>query len=443
MTWVRGAIIMLEIKTKKQALTLGVIFFLLIVIPLSLMTFLIANSMFNLKITSIKEKALNVIDQKSQEEIKTRAIYTADEVAIFLMECKKDLLIATIIPATEAAYQQFMVENKKPLWSKEGGKIEQVLNPVYKEIALIDKNGNEKIKIVEGQALPAGKLVNVSNPANTTYKTEDYFAKTKILNKGDVYVSPVTGYYVTKAAFEKGERFSGIIRFATPVLSKEGFAGIITLALDYRHLAKFTDQIIPTETEHVFEADASTGNYAYMIDNHNLVISHPYDYHIVGLNSNGTTVPTLSAENATELRNKGEEALNISRLGFMDPKLPVITKEAANGKSGITIYKFGGFTKLVAYAPIKFYTSNLPPPAGFGWIGMGLEIEKYNKALLKVTENIEKESKGSTATVILVLIIFMIILFFIMLILLRGITLSKQAENLKDSDSPSSLDNEK
>jgi len=37
-------------------------------------------------------------------------------------------------------------------------------------MALIDKNGNEQIKVVDGQVLPAKKLVNVSNPANTTYK---------------------------------------------------------------------------------------------------------------------------------------------------------------------------------------------------------------------------------------------------------------------------------
>jgi hypothetical protein len=51
------------------------------------------------------------------------------------------------------------------------------LIPLYKEIALIDKNGNEQIKIVDGQV--AKKLVNVSSPANTAYKNEDYFARTK------------------------------------------------------------------------------------------------------------------------------------------------------------------------------------------------------------------------------------------------------------------------
>lgn len=92
------------------------------------------------------------------------------------------------------------------------------------------------------------------------------------------------------------------------------------------------------------------------------------------------------------------------------------------------MYKYGGLTKFVAYAPIKFYASNLPEPAGFGWVGLGLDVEKYNQEAAKVAKEIEKEAKAWTATVIFILIASMIILFFIMLLLVRGITRSLQAE---------------
>ena len=418
---------MSETKKDKKSLPVAGVFFLLIVIPLSLMAFLIANGMFKLGVT-IKEKAVNVLDTKSQEDIKARAVNTANEVASFLMECKKDLQIATIIPSTDTVYKQFVLENKKPLWVKKGGKVQQVLTPLYKEFALIDKNGNEKIKVVDGQVVPTDKLVNVSTPANTTYKTEEYFTKTKNLNKGEIYVSPVTGWYVNKATFDKGERFAGVIRFATPIFNQDGFAGIVELAIDYRHLAAFTDHLVPTQAERVFETDTATGNYAYMVDYRGFVVSHPADFHIVGLNPDGTIIPTLSAQNAKELATKGTEALNMFEMGFLDPNLFKIVKEAASGKTGIVSYKYGGLTKFVAYAPIKFYASNLSEPAGFGWIGLGLEVEKYNEAALKVSQNIEKESKAWTATIILVLIVAMVILFFIMLILVRGITRSIESD---------------
>lgn len=411
----------------KRSFSIGSVFFLLIVIPLSLMAFLIANGMFKLGVT-VKERTVNVLDNKSQEDMKARAVNTANEIAKFLTECKKDLQVATIIPSTESVYKQFIAENKKLIWVKRDGKVQQVSIPLYKEMALIDKNGNEQIKIVDGQAMPANKRVNVSNPANTTYKSEDYFAKTKNLNKGEIYVSPITGFYVDKTAFDKGQRFEGIVRFATPVFNKDGFAGMITLALDYRHLAAFTDQLVPTQAERVFETDAGTGNYAYMVDNRGYIISHPADYHIVGLNPNGTTVTTVTAQNASEMAKKGAEALNMFQLGFMDPNIFNIAKEAASGKSGILMYKFGGITKFVSYAPIKFYASNLPEPAGFGWVGLGLDVEKYNYEAMKVSKEIEKEAKAWTATVIFILIASMIILFFIMLLLVRGISRSLEAK---------------
>ncbi|MDX9816370.1 MAG: cache domain-containing protein [Smithellaceae bacterium] len=420
-------------KKDRQSFNIGGVFFLLIVIPLSLMAFLIANGMFKLGVT-IKERAVNVLDAKSQEDIQARAVNTANEIASFLMECKKDLQVATIIPSTENVYKQFVAENKKPLWVKLDGKVQQAFVPLYKELALIDRNGIEKIKIVDGKAVPAAKLVNVSIPANTTYKSETYFAKTKNLNKGEIYVSPITGWYVNKAAFDKGERFSGVIRFATPIFDQDGFAGIIVLSVDYRHLAQFTDQLVPTQAERVFEADASTGNYAFMFDSRGFTISHPSDYHIVGLNYNGSVVPTVNEQNFKKLTERGEEALIIFDLGFMDPNLFSLAKEAVAGKSGVKAYKFHGLTKFVAYAPIQFYASNIPAPAGFGFVCLGVEIEKYNEAMQKVTENVEKESKAWTATVIFILVAAMIVLFFIMLLLVRGITRSLRAEIPKGSE---------
>lgn len=416
-----------ENKKDKQLFTVARVFFLLIVIPFSLMAILIANGILKLGITA-KERAINVLDQEFQEEIKIRAINTADEVASFLMERKKDLLIATIIPATESNYKQFVNENKKAVWVKEDNKIRQVFAHLYTEMALIDRNGNELIKIVDGGAAKSG-MVNVSNPANTKYKSEDYFSKASKLNKGEVYISPVTGWYVNKFDFEKGKRFQGIIRMATPIFGKEGFSGVISLALDFQHVAGFTDHIIPTQSGYVFKADAATGNYAYMVDNRGLVIAHPNDYHIAGLSGDGTPVPPLTDKTAEAMTKKGEEALNISLLGFMDPGLPEIAKDAAAGNTGIKMYKFAGQTKFVAYAPIKFYSSNdYPKPGGFGWVGMGVNVEKFNEIAMKASQDVEKEVKAWTTTIVLIIIISVILLFFISALLSRGIARSIEAE---------------
>jgi hypothetical protein len=421
-----------ENKKDAQFFTVARVFFLLIVIPFSLMALLIANGILKLG-TTAKERAINVLDQKSQEEIKIRAINTADEVANFLTERKKDLLIATIIPATESTYKQFVYENKKAIWVKEDDKIRQVIAPLYTEMVLIDRSGKELIKIVNGQVAPKSSLINVSNPANTRYKSEDYFSEAKKLNKGEVYFSHATGWYVNRADFEKGKRFTGILRMSTPLFDKEGLAGVIALALDFRHIAGFTDHIIPTQAGYVFEADASTGNYAYMVDNRGFIISHPSDFHIAGLNSDGTQVPPITEKTHETMTKKGLEVLNLNLLAFMDPGMSEIAKDAAVGNSGIKTYKFAGQTKFVAYAPIKFYSADYPKPGGFGWIGMGVNVEKFNELAMKASQNIEKEAKAWTTTIVLIMIISIVLLFFISALLARGISRSISAEVPADS----------
>jgi hypothetical protein len=418
---------MADTNKGKQLFTVARVFFLLIVIPLSLMAILIANGIFKLGVT-VREGAVAVLDQKSQEEIKIRAINTADEIAGFLSERKKDLLIATIIPTTDSAFKQFVHENRKPLWVREDGKVLQILSYLYTEMALTDRSGNEMIRITNGEASPKAKLVNVSNPANTSYKTEGYFAAARALKRGEVYVSHLTGLYVNRSEFEKGKRFSGIVRFATPVFDQQGFAGVLTLALDYRHLAAFTDQIVPTQAGRIFEADASTGNYAYMVDNRGFVISHPYDYHIAGSAPDGTPVPAMTDKNSAEMAKRGEAVLNLNLLGYMDPNLPEIARDATAGNAGVKMYKFGGHTKFVAYAPVKFYAPGYPQPAGFGWVGMGLDVEKYNELAVKTSQKIEKEAKSWTTTIIVILVLSVILLFLILALLARGITRSIEAE---------------
>jgi len=237
---------MSETKKVKQLFTVGRIFFLLIVIPLLLMALLIANGIFKVGETT-RQRATAALDEKSQNEIRIRAINTAEDVAKFLGERRNDLMIATIIPTTDSIYKEFISKKNSYIWVKEGDKVQKVLAPLYTEMSLIDSTGKELIKITNGKIVPKSKLTNVSNPANTTYKSEDYFGKASKLKKGETYISHVTGWYVDRSDFEKGKRFMGVIRLATPLFDKKGVAGIIVLALDTRHLAEFTDHIVPTQ----------------------------------------------------------------------------------------------------------------------------------------------------------------------------------------------------
>lgn len=418
---------MAESMKKSRILTVARLFFLLVVIPLLLISSLIAFSIVHFGGMS-KTGAMLALDQKSQQEIRVRAVDLGQSVADFMRERQRDVLIATILPQSAGAYKDFLDAKSGSLWvKKEGGVVKEQL-PLYVEMSFIGKDGKERITIADGRVVEAGELKDVSNPANTTYKSEDYFIKAKGLNKGQVSISPVTGWYVNKAEFEQGKRYLGVIRLATPVFDKQGFSGVVALALDVRHLSRYTDNIVPTESEYVVKADASTGNYAYMVDKEGYMIAHPLDYHIRGLYKDGTPVPSVTPENVQEMKKKGEEVLNLVALDGLEPEMAEVAKEAREGKSGIKTYEFEGHTKMVAYAPIPFYSEDYPKPAGFGWIGMGVDVEKFNEQAKLTSEKIEKEGQVWLATMVIILLGAMIILFGIAAILSRGINRSISSE---------------
>ncbi len=424
-----------------RILTVARLFFLLVVIPLLLISSLIAFSIVHFGGMS-KSGTVSALDQKSQSEIQMRAVDLGQNIADFLRERQKDALIATIIPATASAYKEFLATKTSALWVKTDEGIVKEQLPLYLEMSFIDRSGREVIKIQDGKPVPGTALVDVSDPAGTTYKNEDYFLKARSLDKGQVYVSHVTGWYVNKAEYEQGKRFKGIIRMATPLFDKQGFIGVVSLTLDARHLARYTDNIVPTEPEYVIKADASTGNYAYMVDSRGFVIAHPLDYHITGLYPDGTPVPAVNPVNYDEMKKRGEEVINLITIDGIDPALPEIAREALQGKPGIKTYTFEGHTKMVAYAPIPFYTEGYPKPAGFGFVALGVDVEKFNEQAKLASEKIEKEGQVWLATIVIILFGAMVILFSIAAILAKGINRSIASEVPPEAQRPPQYDDE-
>jgi len=424
-----------------RLLTVARLFFLLVIIPLLLIASLIAFSIFNIGGLS-KTGTMAVLDEKAQQDLRVRATDVAQTIAEFLRERQKDVLIATILPASPQAYKQFLDTKTFDFWVKKDTGVVKEQLPLYVEMSLADANGREVVKIEKGRIVPAEELADVSDPRNTTYKNEDYFVKARGLNKGEVYVSHVTGWYVNKAEFEQGKRFEGIVRMATPLFDKQGFTGVLTLTMDARALARFTDTIVPTEAGYVVEADSSTGNYAYLVDNRGFVVSHPDDYHIVGLYKDGTPVPPVTAATLAEMRQKGEEVLNISEMGGIDPALPEVAKDAAQGKTGVRSYRFEGHTKIVAYAPVPFYTAEYPKPAGFGWVAMAVDVEKFAEQAKQASHKVEKETQAWLTTIILIIFGAAVILFTIAVILSRGINRSIASEVPPEALKPKGYEDE-
>ncbi|UQZ88139.1 hypothetical protein C4J81_02490 [Deltaproteobacteria bacterium Smac51] len=359
---------------------LVIIFLLVKVIPLILLAAIAwrqFNTLGNILTDIAVEDSSAALNDSAVENIERMSTDTARRVADFLYERDDDILFLATKEPSEELYRQF-VESRRGRVVKvgkwilapdgqswvpaepsqpdlSGGVSTNVENndmdgfnyrppepfdfisiPLYDEIAFVDLQGNEVIKVVASDSPKVNfpfspEKKNVSDKQNTYIKAETYFDEVKELRPGEIYVSDVIGAYVgsnfigmytpdivAKAAADRGydieyepeeqsfagkenpngRRFEGIVRWASPVAGKDGeVIGYVTFALNHDHIMEFVDHITPMIERYTDLPSAFEGNYAFIWDYQCRNISHPRHNSIVGFDpeTGDPQIPWLEA----------------------------------------------------------------------------------------------------------------------------------------------------
>jgi len=430
--------------------------------------------------------SIEALDNKSQFALERLSYETANNVASFLYERDKDLLFLSSLPLNQniidnfrriktspiVVHEKYFYDNDNNTWKTKENKTKKSkenkstlkdnekkyninnLNdityktiPIYKEIQFIGLDGKE---IFKSSSISKEKK-NIKYKKNTYINSEDYFSKLEDLNKGDIYVSNVIGEYIksnligtfTKGKATKmgidfdprnnayagkenplGEKFEGILRFATPVYKNNNKIGYISFALDHQHIMEFTDTLDPLSQSAKHDiADASSGNYAFMWDNKGRNISHPRDYFIVGYDKKtGQQVPGWTSvdvadkfknskekdllkflevyptfenqsldkkPNMAQFKGKGEIALDCRYLNFA-PQCQGWMDLTKDGSYGSFVIFWSGVWKLTTAAAIPYYTGQYgKSKRGFGFVTIGANVDEFHLAANKTKENID------------------------------------------------------
>jgi signal transduction histidine kinase len=312
--------------------------------------------------------------------------------------------------------------------------------PMYHEITYLDTNGHEKLKVSATPLLPR-ELRDVSRRENTWCKAETYFAELTKLKPGEIYVSEVVGPYVgsriigpvtpesakslnirfepEKEAYAGrenplGRRFTGIVRWATPVVRNGKVAGYVTLALDHAQIMSFTDNLMPTAARYTPIADAASGNYAFIWDHQGRSIAHPRHHSIVGFDpatgkratpwleagiyegwqNSGKDLETYLREvpafdhqsrdkkPAKALTQAGTVGLDCRYLNFA-PQCQGWHDLTEFGGSGSFLILWTGVWKLTTAAAIPYYTGQYgATPRGFGYVTIGANVADFHRPAL-------------------------------------------------------------
>ncbi len=176
------------------------------------------------------------LDDRSREALERLTTDTAQAVASFLYERDNDILQATQIYPSAAAFRDFLANRQQPLyrhgdwqlsasqthWEPAQPSLEHAnralpaelpangkdfharpkerlgqreVRPLYREMTFIGLDGKEQVKVTtEPQLNP--QLANINDRQQTFAKAETYWHELQALQPGEIYVSEVIGSYV-------------------------------------------------------------------------------------------------------------------------------------------------------------------------------------------------------------------------------------------------------
>jgi signal transduction histidine kinase len=430
-----------------------VITLLLSLVPLAASSLIL---FFNLGTTSARLTAeiSDTADNQASMSLQIRASQVAESMADFLSNCESDLIFLSRSQMDQATLLNFYASRHGEIWRRTGTVTAPVEIrehvPLYRSIALIDKNGQERFVIRDGAPVPPNGLKNISIPSRTEFLSEDYFTRVRA-QPGRIYVSHLTGFHISKQdqlngvdepehAIE-GKQYQGVIRFAAALFDSRGsFNGAVVISLDHRHLMEFTQHIDPGHNFLTVFPSYKSGNYAFMFDDEGWIITHPKFWDIRGLDDSGTLLPPYSKKSVPADIESGKIPFNLDHAGFVHPNYPKVAYDVRKQKAGyVDTTNVGGARKVMAYAPIIYDSGDYSRHGVFGGITIGFQLDQFQDSARRGSRLIDQQLNEHRSRSGIILLITAFIACFAAWGLSRGITrpllqLTEGARKLAEGD---------
>jgi hypothetical protein len=379
--------------------------------------------------TEVVSRSQVALDDKAVQGLQARAVTLAEAVASFLTEREADARFLAAQSPQVRTYLEFAAKKIGPLWTvDESGSELRFSMPIYREIAFVDLDGREQIKVssqcriypFDCRIQEDAALVDVSRPSNTLYRSETYFEDSAGLQAGEILVGSPVGFHLSSeiayasAQSRSGERYRGVLRFAAPVFEEGRRIGTLVTAVEMLHLLEFTAHVAPSNPLPQAEIDAREADFSYMVSPQGWAISHPRHFNIYGVDEDGQPVKAINEEDQDQPDNLNRPG-DLTLMGFIDPAFPELVRRNQQGGNGILRAQPWGEAeqRALIYATIPYRTGQYDTPAGFGLIVLSTDGDRLHidaEVLSKQFDNQIKNLSDLSLRIITVTLLAVILL---------------------------------
>ena len=424
-----------------------VAFLLVSLLPLLALSFFARSKLLQVGQSAL-EGSRSALTENASAVLEARVRAMAGQVELFLQGSCDDLRALATLPVDPDLFLNFSRSRQRRIWTA-GGSV-QVPTPVrrfiplYREITYADAQGVERIAIGGDTMLAAGR--SVAAPFVGPFGQEDYFQAARRLPQNDIYVSHLLGRHVRKGvplqeardvASAVGARaYNGIIRFSMALYQDGRFAGVVSLALDHRHLMEYTQHVLPVGSHEVISPSYASGNYAFLFDDQGWIVTHPKFWDIRGYDpDSGILVdPASAAYNEANMK-AGQIPFNLLHVPFIHINYHQIATEVLAGRSGVTqTSSVGGVSRVLAYAPIRFAHGEFRPTGYFGGVTLGAQTDVFHGAVDRAASAIAETQARAMEQFALIILAAGLAVALISILLARRFTrpLSLLAETVQE-----------
>jgi PAS domain S-box-containing protein len=410
-------------------------FLLVSLLPMLALSFF-ARGKLNELGESALESSRRALIENAASLLEARARAIAAQVATLLQDSGGDLRSLSTLPRDADLYLKFSRAHQRRIWIRTGTPgvpVEQRrFIPLYREVTFADADGIERIRIRDDVNLDTYRAV--ASPFVGPFGPEDYFNAARHLPRGDLHVSRLLGWHIRReeqlagapdiTTAVGGKHFDGVIRFSTAVYDDSGFAGVVSLALDHRHLMEYTQHVLPMGSKEVVFPSYTSGNYAFLFDDEGWILTHPKFWDIRGFDrETGALVdPTSAAYNEAALK-AGRIPFNLFHVPFIHANYRLIAEQATAGHSGVVqTANVGGISRVLAYAPIPFFHDEYRKTGFFGGVTLGARTDAFHRAVDKTSFTIEAAQHHTMEQFALIILVAGLVVAVLSVVLARSFT---------------------